>query len=168
MEDGDRVVGYGWLDDVWGDAEILLAVEERARGTGAGAFALARLEEEAAARGLNYVVNVVRDTHPDRDARHRLVPGPRVHAAPTTAGCASRSATGADIGQRQAGARDRPGRAAGRGRRARYDAERERAAARPRDGDARRAADLGPGRGGERRLRRPGAPPLLTPGRVTG
>src|SRR6476646_7092964 len=68
VEDGDRVVGYGWLDDVWGDAEILLAVEESARGTGAGAFALARLEDEAAARGLNYVVNVVRDTHPDREA----------------------------------------------------------------------------------------------------
>src|SRR5215212_1169253 len=68
VQDIDRVVGYGWLDDVWGDAEVLLAVEEGARGTGAGAFALARLEEEAAARGLNYVVNVVRDTHPDRDA----------------------------------------------------------------------------------------------------
>ncbi len=68
VQDGDRVIGYGWLDDVWGAAEILLAVEEGARGTGAGAFALARLEEEAAARGLNYVVNVVRDTHPQRDA----------------------------------------------------------------------------------------------------
>src|SRR3954453_9876174 len=68
VQDGDRVIGYGWLDDVWGDAEILLAVEQDARGSGAGAFALARLEEEAAGRGLNYVVNVVRDTHPDRDA----------------------------------------------------------------------------------------------------
>ena len=68
MERDDRVVGYGWLDDVWGDAEILMAVEEAARGTGAGAFALARLEEEAAGRGLNYVLNVVRDTHPDRAA----------------------------------------------------------------------------------------------------
>ncbi|MGY1704645.1 GNAT family N-acetyltransferase [Geodermatophilus sp. SYSU D00697] len=68
VEDAGRVVGYGWLDDVWGDAEILLAVEEGARGTGAGAFALARLEEEAAARGLNYVVNVVRPAHPDREA----------------------------------------------------------------------------------------------------
>ena len=44
-EAGRRVVGYGWLDDVWGDAEILLAVEDGARGTGAGAFALARLED---------------------------------------------------------------------------------------------------------------------------
>ena len=28
LTDGGRVVGYGWLDDVWGDAEILLAVGE--------------------------------------------------------------------------------------------------------------------------------------------
>ena len=68
VEDGGRVVAYGWLDDVWGNAEILLAVDESARGTGAGAFTLARLEDEAAARGLNYVVNVVRDTHPEREA----------------------------------------------------------------------------------------------------
>src|SRR4051794_40764375 len=68
VEDGGRVVGYGWLDDVWGDAEILMVVEDAARGTGAGAFALARLEDEAANRGLNYVLNVVRDTHPDREA----------------------------------------------------------------------------------------------------
>jgi GNAT superfamily N-acetyltransferase len=61
-----RVVGYGWLDDVWGDAEILLAVEGGERGAGVGAFVLGRLEAEAAARGLNYVVNVVHDTHPDR------------------------------------------------------------------------------------------------------
>jgi N-acetylglutamate synthase-like GNAT family acetyltransferase len=59
------VVAYGWLDDVWGDAEILLAVDEPARGTGAGGFALRRLEEEAAARGLNYIYNVVPGTHPD-------------------------------------------------------------------------------------------------------
>lgn len=61
-----RVVGYGWLDDVWGDAEILLAVEDGARGAGVGAFVLGRLEAEAAAHGLNYVINVVHDTHPDR------------------------------------------------------------------------------------------------------
>ncbi len=66
--DGGRVVGYGWLDDVWGDAEVLLVVEAGARGSGAGSFALSRLEAEAAARGLNYVLNVVRDTHPERDA----------------------------------------------------------------------------------------------------
>ena len=36
VEREDRVVAYGWLDDVWGDAEILLSVEEPARGSGAG------------------------------------------------------------------------------------------------------------------------------------
>src|SRR4051812_29710355 len=63
-----RVVGYGWLDDVWGDAEVLLAVDEGERGSGVGSFVMAQLEQEAAARGLNYVVNVVRDSHPARDA----------------------------------------------------------------------------------------------------
>jgi GNAT superfamily N-acetyltransferase len=75
VEDGERVVGYGWLDDVWGDAEILLVVEERARGGGAGAFALAHLEGEAAARGLNYGSSGTGSP------------------APTTAGSTSRSVT---------------------------------------------------------------------------
>jgi GNAT superfamily N-acetyltransferase len=145
VEDGGRVVAYGWLDDVWGNAEILLAVDEAARGTGAGAFALARLEDEAAARGLNYVVNVVRDTHPEREAVTRWF---LAHGFSGTddgrlgkqVGDRSR-----DIGQQQSG---RPG--TGRaeppddGRRARYDAERDRAAARPRV-ETPVGADLGPG-----------------------
>jgi N-acetylglutamate synthase-like GNAT family acetyltransferase len=61
------VLGYGWMDTTWGDAEILLAVGGAARGGGVGSFILDRLEEEAAARGLNYLYNVVRPTHPDRD-----------------------------------------------------------------------------------------------------
>jgi N-acetylglutamate synthase-like GNAT family acetyltransferase len=147
VEDGGRVVGYAWLDDVWGDAEILLAVEDGARGSGTGAFALAKLEDEAAARGLNYVVNVVRDTHPDRDAvtawflAHGFsgTEDGRLHKR---VGDATR-----DIGQRQAG---RPG--AGRaqlpdeGRRSRYAAERERASARPRpEVEQPVGSDLGPG-----------------------
>ena len=48
------VVGYGWLDATWGgDAEILLAVDAAAQQRGVGSFVLARLEDEAAARGLN-------------------------------------------------------------------------------------------------------------------
>jgi N-acetylglutamate synthase-like GNAT family acetyltransferase len=150
VQDGDRVVGFGWLDDVWGDAEILLAVEESARGTGAGAFALARLEDEAAARGLNYVVNVVRDTHPDRDA--------------VTAWFTRRGFTGTEDGRlrKQVGGRRRDagqeqdGRPGARpaplpdeGRQQRYAAERERATARSRTaagtapGDT--GSDLGPG-----------------------
>jgi len=34
------------------------------RGRGVGAFILERLEDEAAARGLNYIYNVVPATHP--------------------------------------------------------------------------------------------------------
>jgi N-acetylglutamate synthase-like GNAT family acetyltransferase len=147
IEDGDRVVGYGWLDDVWGDAEILLAVEESARGTGAGAFALARLEEEAAARGLNYVMNVVRATHPDRAVVTEWF---TAHGfAGTDDGRLRKRVTDAsgEIGQRNAG---RPG--SGRAglpdesRQAAYTAERERALSRPRvDTGGGSGADLGPG-----------------------
>jgi GNAT superfamily N-acetyltransferase len=65
VEDGDRVVGYGRLDDTWGDAEILVLVDPQRRGSGVGAFILERLEHEAAARHLNYIYNVVPDRHPD-------------------------------------------------------------------------------------------------------
>jgi N-acetylglutamate synthase-like GNAT family acetyltransferase len=147
VRDDDRVVGYGWLDDVWGDAEILLAVEAGARGTGAGAFALARLEEEAAARGLNYVVNVVRSTHPDREA---VTGWFLAHGFTGTDDGRLRKRVGnrtRDIGQHQDG---RPG--TGRtgdpdpGRQAAYSAERERALSRPRgDGEEAAGSDRGPG-----------------------
>lgn len=66
-----RVVGYGWLDATWGgDAEVLLAVDASAREQGIGSFVLSRLEAEAGSRGLNYVYNTVRDSHPDRDDLH--------------------------------------------------------------------------------------------------
>jgi N-acetylglutamate synthase-like GNAT family acetyltransferase len=145
VQDGDRVIGYGWLDDVWGDAEILLAVEQDARGTGAGTFALARLEEEAAGRGLNYVVNVVRDTHPDGDA---VTAWFLAHGFAGTDDGRLRKRVGdrsRDSGQRNAGRpgtgpAERPDEAA----RARYDAERGRAAARPRV-ETPAGPDLGPG-----------------------
>jgi N-acetylglutamate synthase-like GNAT family acetyltransferase len=147
VEDGGRVVGYGWLDDVWGAAEILLAIEEPARGTGAGSFALARLEEEAAARGLNYVVNVVRDTHPQRDA---VTAWFLAHGFTGTDDGRLRKQVGdrtRDIGQHQSG---RPG--TGRAeppddsRRARYAAERDRASALPRPADTGGPGpDMGPG-----------------------
>ena len=63
--DGDQVVGFGWLDVVWGDAEILLATAPDARGRGVGAFILERLDAEARERGLNYLYNIVRTTHPE-------------------------------------------------------------------------------------------------------
>jgi GNAT superfamily N-acetyltransferase len=65
VEDDGRVVGYGWLDSVFGNAEILLATASDARGQGVGTFVLDRLSEEAKARGLNYLYNVVRPTHPE-------------------------------------------------------------------------------------------------------
>ena len=140
-----------------------------ARGTGAGAFALARLEEEAAARGLNYVVNVVRDTHPDRDA---VTAWFLAHGFTGTDDGRLRKQVGdraRDIGQHQAGRPGhRPGRAAGRSA---AGALRRRAGPGGRPGpgceDAAGGSDLGPGARGERRLRRPGAPPLLS-GRWAG
>lgn len=62
-----RVVGYGWLDVNWGDAEILLATDPEHRGQGVGSFILKHLEAEASKRGLRYLTNVVRPTHPDAD-----------------------------------------------------------------------------------------------------
>ncbi|MEP6815860.1 MAG: GNAT family N-acetyltransferase [Marmoricola sp.] len=70
-DDAGTVLGYGWLDATWGgDAEILLAVDPERQRSGVGAFILQCLEQEAAKRGLNYVYNTVRETHPDRDAVH--------------------------------------------------------------------------------------------------
>ena len=62
-----KTVGYGWMDVTWGDAEILLAVQTESRGHGVGSFILQRLEQEAAERGLHYLYNVVRGTHPQHD-----------------------------------------------------------------------------------------------------
>src|SRR2546430_3139088 len=82
VTDGDQVAGYGWLDTEWGDARITFMVAPGRRGRGVGSFILERLEDEAAARGPNYIYNVVPDTHPDRPrVRNRLSP-PRLHQAP--------------------------------------------------------------------------------------
>jgi N-acetylglutamate synthase-like GNAT family acetyltransferase len=144
VERDGRVVGYGWLDDVWGDAEVLLAVDGAERRTGVGEFVLARLEQEAAARGLNYVVNVVRDAHPEKDAVTTWLHG-RGYAAAED-GRLHKRVGATDPGQRQDG---RPG--AGRPRepdgprRERYTAERDRAAARPHGPDGPDREPLGPG-----------------------
>ena len=65
--DGGRVVGYGWLDVSWGDGEILLATDPELEGRGIGTFILEHLEREAKLRGLNYLYNVIRPTHPHAD-----------------------------------------------------------------------------------------------------
>ncbi len=69
--DGDEVVGYGRLDTTWGgDAEILMASDPARQGSGVGSFVLARLEDEAESRGINYVHNTIRAEHPQRDLVH--------------------------------------------------------------------------------------------------
>ena len=68
VESDGRTLGYGWLEASWGDAEILLAVDPDERGKGAGEFILRNLNEQARERGLNYLTNVVRPTHPDAAA----------------------------------------------------------------------------------------------------
>lgn len=66
VERDGEAVGFGWLDIVWGDAEILLVSDPSARGEGVGTFVLEHLEDEARSRGVNYVYNAVRPTHPDK------------------------------------------------------------------------------------------------------
>jgi GNAT superfamily N-acetyltransferase len=64
VDDDGRTVGFGWMDVVWGDAEILLATSADAQGRGVGSFIIDRLVAEARNRGLNYLYNTVRPTHP--------------------------------------------------------------------------------------------------------
>ncbi len=129
VSDG-RPVGYGWLDDVWGDGEILLAVHADVRGTGAGSFALARLESEASTRGLNYVMNVVRESHPDKDSvtawftAHGFGPAQDGRLRKRVGG---RDIGGLEDGSPAAGPAPLPDGA----RQARYEAERDRVAGRP-------------------------------------
>jgi GNAT superfamily N-acetyltransferase len=59
------IVGYGWLDSEWGDAEVTFVVAPDRRGEGVGEFIIDHLEAEAVARGLNYIYNVVPATSPN-------------------------------------------------------------------------------------------------------
>src|SRR4051794_31771188 len=135
VERDGRVVGYGWLDDVWGDAEILLAVDAGERRTGVGSFLVDHLEREAAARGLNYVVNVVRETHPERDA--------------VTAWFEAHGFAPAEDGRlrKRVGAPARvPAQEPDTGRQSRYAAERDRVGGRPHDrAEGGGGAPMGPG-----------------------
>jgi N-acetylglutamate synthase-like GNAT family acetyltransferase len=60
-------VGYGWLEVVWGDGEVLFATAPAAREKGVASFVLEKLSEEARSRGLRYLYNTVRVTHPEKD-----------------------------------------------------------------------------------------------------
>ena len=68
VEDDGRTVAFGWMDVVWGDAEILLATDPTERNKGIGSFVLEHLADEAHKRGLNYLYNVIRPTHPEPEA----------------------------------------------------------------------------------------------------
>jgi GNAT superfamily N-acetyltransferase len=63
-DESGQVVGYGWLDAEWGNAEITFLVDAGRRGEGIGEYIIDRLEGEAAARGFNYIYNVVPATSP--------------------------------------------------------------------------------------------------------
>ncbi len=65
VERDGEVVGYGCLDAVWGNAEVLLAIAGGAQRQGIGGFIVEQLDEEARARGLNYLYNVISPKHPD-------------------------------------------------------------------------------------------------------
>ncbi len=65
VEEEGKTVGYGWIDVVWGDAEILLATAPDAKKAGVGKFILEQLDHEARRMGLNYIYNMVRPTHPE-------------------------------------------------------------------------------------------------------
>jgi GNAT superfamily N-acetyltransferase len=60
-----ETLGYGWMDCNWGDGEILVAVAGDHRRKGVGSFILEHLQDEARARGLNYLYNVVPAAHPE-------------------------------------------------------------------------------------------------------
>ena len=68
VEADGAVVGYGCMDVVWGDGEVLLVVDPAAQGGGVGTFIMERLADEATARGLRYIYNTIQDAHPQRTA----------------------------------------------------------------------------------------------------
>jgi N-acetylglutamate synthase-like GNAT family acetyltransferase len=67
VERDGQIVGYGWLDVSWGDAELLLATAPDARRKGVGSFILEQLANEANLLGVNYLYNVLSPIHPDHD-----------------------------------------------------------------------------------------------------
>jgi len=79
VEREGKVVGYGWMDATWGDAEVLLAVASDARKSGVGTFVMDRLADEAHARGLNHLYNVIPEGHPEPDALRAWLLGRRFH-----------------------------------------------------------------------------------------
>ena len=96
VEEDGRVVGYGRLDDTWGDAEVLVLVDPQWRGTGLGAFILERLEHEAASRRLTTSATSCRAATP---SPKRSPAGSRAAGShrTTSGSSASRSAHSTDL-----------------------------------------------------------------------
>lgn len=67
LEEEGTLLGYGWMDVTWGDAQILLAVDPDARRGGHGKTILDHLEAEAHRSGLAYLFNTIPSDHPDPD-----------------------------------------------------------------------------------------------------
>ena len=96
VEVDSKTAGFGWMDCNWGDGEVLLAVDPAAERQGVGTFIVEHLLAEGAARGINYLYNVVPESHPDAEGveawlerrgfrRHgdgRLLRAPTAHKAP--------------------------------------------------------------------------------------
>jgi ribosomal protein S18 acetylase RimI-like enzyme len=66
--DGGDVVALAVLDTVWGDGEVMVAVDPACVRSGAGRFAMEQLQREAHARGLAYLRNQVPSAHPQPEA----------------------------------------------------------------------------------------------------
>jgi GNAT superfamily N-acetyltransferase len=62
------VVALAVLDTVWGDGEVMVAVDPACVRTGAGRFAMEQLQVEARSRGLAYLRNQVPAAHPQPEA----------------------------------------------------------------------------------------------------
>lgn len=64
-EQDGQVLGYGWMDQVWGEGQVLVAVAAEARGQGVGTWIMEHLAAEARVRGLRVMYNVLRPSHPE-------------------------------------------------------------------------------------------------------
>ncbi len=62
------VIGYGWMDVVWGDGEILVAVDQERSGQGIGTWMMEQLAQNAVDQGLAYMRNTVPEAHPQAPA----------------------------------------------------------------------------------------------------
>ncbi len=67
LESNGEVVGYGWMDVTWGDAQVMIAVSADHRKAGHGATIVDHLAKEAHQRGLAYLFNTIPADHPDPD-----------------------------------------------------------------------------------------------------